>query len=270
MRSLVTCALALAGAGVLSVGLVSALPAAQATPMSRFVTEVQQYAAERDGSITVAVDDLRTGTVWRYRAGDAQRTASIVKLEILEDVLAQQTGPLDEQRAATARRMIEYSNNTAAQRLWKAIGGAGGLARFGRRVGLTATRPAAARGPGYAWGLTLTTPTDQLRLLQLLRQKNPVLGAGDRRFALRLMRHVTPKQRWGITAGTPSTAQVAVKDGWLALRDDTDWQINSIGWVVDRHHSYLIAVMTTGSPTKAYGIATVSRVSQICRRLLSA
>jgi hypothetical protein len=130
---------------------------------------------------------------------------------------------------------------------------------------LRATRPAAGTGPGYAWGLTLTTPADQLRILQMLVAPNPILTDRDRFFALRLLRHVAAGQRWGITAGTSGQAITAVKDGWLAVRSD-DWQINSLGYVRAPHHDYLIAVMDTASPTMTYGVDTVRQISRIVWR----
>jgi hypothetical protein len=114
--------------------------------------------------------------------------------------------------------------------------------------------------------LTLTTPADQLRLLELVAEHNGVLTNRDRKYVWSLMRHVAAGQRWGITAGAAPDAVVAVKDGWLALRGSTDWQINSIGYVRAPHHRYLISVMSTGSPTMSYGINTVEGVSRIVWR----
>ena len=55
---------------------------------------------------------------------------------------------------------------------------------------------------------------------------------------------------------------MALKNGWLPLNDaDTDWQINSVGWVSGDGRDYLIAMLSTGSPTEQYGIDTVSGLS---------
>ena len=57
---------------------------------------------------------------------------------------------------------------------------------------------------------------------------------------------------------------MAVKDGWLPLdAADTDWQINSIGWVSGSGRDYLMAVLTTGNPTEQYGIDTINELSAI-------
>lgn len=255
--------------------LVSALPASARPPQlsgsggeSRSLQHaLTRFLDHRTGRSTVGVTDLVTGQRILVRPHHPQLTASIVKVEILEALLARHHAPLREPRIRAARRMIEQSSNTDAQTLWEAIGRASGLRAFGRRAGLEATRPAAGSGPGYAWGLTLTTPADQLRILALLVTPNPILTYRDRAFVLRLMCHVEPDQAWGITAGTSGETSTAVKDGWLPLRNGTrDWQTNSIGYVHAPHHDYLIVVLDTGSPTMDYGISTVQQISRIVWR----
>lgn len=210
----------------------------------------------------MAVLDLRTGRRYGFHPHRQELTASIVKVEILEALL-HRPQPLTDEEQSDASAMIERSDNEAADRLWADAGGAAGLRRFGRRAGLTDTEPGGGDGPGYHWGLTLTTPSDQLRLLGLLVEPNKLLDRQDRWYLLRLMRHVATDQRWGTSAGT-GTARVALKNGWLPLRDETtDWQINSIGSVAGRHDGrYLIAVMTTGSPTMDYGVATTDGIAR--------
>jgi hypothetical protein len=41
------------------------------------------------------------------------------------------------------------------------------------------------------------------------------------------------------------------------------WQINTTGWVDGDGRNYLIAVLTDGNPTEAYGIDTVNAISAI-------
>jgi beta-lactamase class A len=225
------------------------------------------YLGQRAGQVTVGVTNLASNRRVLYRPHYPQRTASIVKVEILMALLARHHAPLAASRAAQARRMIENSNNVDAEALWNAVGAKRGLASFGRRVGLAHTKPGAASGPGYDWGLTLTTPADQLRLLALMVTHNHILNDRDRRFVRRLMTNVEPDQRWGITAGTSSQATVALKNGWLPLVNwSTDWQVNSIGYVHAPTRRYVLAVMTIGSPTMEYGIRTVERVSEIVWR----
>jgi hypothetical protein len=112
--------------------------------------------------------------------------------------------------------------------------------------------------------LTTTTPLDQLALLRELVLPSAYVGTADRDFALRLTENVAPSQRWGVSGGVPARATVALKNGWLPLNPaGTDWQVNSIGWVSGRGRDYLIAMLCTGNPTEAYGIATIDRLSAI-------
>ena len=81
------------------------------------------------------------------------------------------------------------------------------------------------------------------------------------------MQSVVPDERWGVSGGVPSNASVALKNGWLPLNSaDTDWQINSIGWVRGDGRDYLVALMSTGNPSEQYGIETLDSVSSLIWR----
>lgn len=227
------------------------------------------YMAGRAGVVLAAVYDLATGEAWTL--GDdreVQYEASIVKVDILETLLARQHGGLPAADRALARQMVEDSDNDAATSLWDADGASSGIRAFNAVVGLTSTTPSSCvQCPGFpwpGWGLSTTTPLDQIALLRELVSPGPVLSAADRIFALRLMENVTPAQRWGVSGGVPTRVTVALKNGWLPLNaDGTDWQINSIGWVSGLGRDYLIAVLSTGNPTEAYGIDTIDGLSAI-------
>ena len=68
----------------------------------------------------------------------------------------------------------------------------------------------------------------------------------------------------GVSAGVPSGATVALKNGWLPVhRDDRDWQVNSVGFVRGEGRSYDIAVLSRHNPSQRYGIATVEKISAL-------
>jgi Beta-lactamase enzyme family len=241
-------------------------PAAHADPFS---SAAAAYLAGRSGTVLAAVYDLRTGQTWRLGAGPAQPEASVVKLGILETMLARPRGaalsPADQ---ALARSMMEDSDNDAATSLWNEDGGAAGLTYFDDRAGLTQTIPSPCVAcAGFAWpgwGLSTTVPQDQLTLLRQLIAPGPqpLLSGAARSYALSLMEHVTASQRWGISGGVPGGVTVALKDGWLPLdAAATNWQVNSVGWVSGDGRDYLIAVLSTGNPTEQYGIDTISALS---------
>ena len=229
------------------------------------------YVGGRAGTVLAAIYDVRTGQSWRIGAGPAQAEASVVKLDILEALLARPGGiGLSPGDQSLTQSMIEDSDNDAATSLWDEAGGAPGIGAYNDRAGLTKTTPSACvTCTGFAWpgwGLTTTTPDDQLSLLKQLVTpgQRPLLSGPERSYALSLMENIAPGQRWGVSGGVPAGVTVALKNGWLPLDlARTNWQINSVGWVSGDGRDYLIAVLTTGNPTEQYGIDTINAVSSL-------
>jgi beta-lactamase class A len=229
------------------------------------------YLGARIGTVLAGVEDLDTDQTWTYGQGGPQDEASIVKLDVLEALLARDTAEgqaLSSQDRALSQTMIEDSDNTATTDLWEAVGSAPGMRAFNDQLGLNDTTPSTCvMCPGFpwpGWGLSTTTPEDQLQLLREVVEPNAVFTADDRSFALDLLENVTPDQRWGVSSGVSPNATVALKNGWLPLNDaDSDWQINSIGWVSGDGRNYLVAVLTTGNPSEAYGIDTIDQLSAL-------
>ena len=206
-----------------------------------------------------AVYDETTGQTWTLGARTPQDEASIIKVDILETLLAQHrtTGTaLSASDMALTEEMIEDSDNDAATALWNEVGGPQGIRTYNASIGLTDTTPSnCVSCVGFAWpgwGLSTTTAVDQIALLRELLQRSTHLTDVQQAFALGLMERVTPVQRWGVTTGVPLQATVALKNGWLPLTSEAnDWQINSIGWISGGGRNYLIAVLTYGRPDRA-------------------
>jgi beta-lactamase class A len=151
--------------------------------------------------------------------------------------------------------------------LWNQAGRAAGLGTYNASVGLRQTTPSTClvcAGFGYpGWGLTTTTPADQLLLLRQL-VNGTLLSAADRSYIVSLMQNVEPDQRWGVSAGVPPGVEVALKNAWVPLTPPTtDWQVNSEGWISGDGRNYLIAVLTTGNPDQQYGIDTINTLSAL-------
>jgi beta-lactamase class A len=246
-------------------------PAGAASPAPHpdpFTAAAAAYLGSRAGSVSAAVYDLSTRQLWTIGPGTPQAEASVVKLDILETLL-RQAGPggaLQGTDAELAQNMIEDSDNTAATDLWDAAGGAGGIRSFNAAAGLTSTTPSpcvlCTGFPWPGWGLTTTTPSDQIGLLRQIAEPGGLLTAAQRGYAAGLMENVTPSQRWGVSDGVPPQVTVALKNGWLPLNlAGTDWQVNSVGWVSGLGRDYLIAVLTTGNPDEEYGIDTIGALS---------
>jgi beta-lactamase class A len=247
-------------------------PPRHADPLA---TAAASYISTRAGAVLAAVHDVRTGQTWYLGHGPAQAEASVVKLDILETLLAQQgqstPAGLPASDQMLAQEMIEDSDNDAATTLWDAVGGAAGIRNFNASADLTATSPSpcvvCAGFPWPGWGLTTTIPVDQIALLRELVEPSRLLTSAERRYALSLMENVTPSQRWGVSGGVPARVTVALKSGWLPLNAaSTDWQVNSVGWVWGRGRDYLMAVLGTGNPDEQYGIDTVDHLAAIVWR----
>jgi beta-lactamase class A len=186
-----------------------------------------------------------------------------VKVDILETLLSQRSEGLTADDQSLAQQMIEDSDNDAATSLWDLVGGGTGVGAFNTRAGLTRTAPSSCvTCPGFpwpGWGLTTTTPQDQIVLLRRLVEPGGPLTASERQYALSLMENVTQDQQWGVGSGVPAGVTVALKDGWLPLDEANDnWQINSIGWVNGDGRDYLLAMLSTGNPSEQYGIDTLN------------
>jgi beta-lactamase class A len=228
-----------------------------------FGPRLRAWLAARSDQVGAAVEDLRTGKTFVYHPGLRFQTASIVKVDILETLLHQRqnSGGLTSSEYAIAQGMIEHSDNNDATNLWNAVGGAPGVAAYNRRAGLTQTTP------NVAWGLTTTTPLDQIRLLRQIVLHPSLLTKGAQLYELSLMSHVESDQRWGVSGGVPSSASIALKNGWLPVGGG--WQINSVGRIKGDDRDYLIAVMTSGDPGEGYGIGTIQGISAIVFRELA-
>jgi hypothetical protein len=221
---------------------------------------VASYLAGSTYDVTAAVYDEVTGTTSLYRPAVAETTASIMKVDILTTLLAQDQADgatLTPTEQALSEEMIEQSDNDDAQDLWDGEGGAPALDSFDADAGLTETDPDAA---GY-WGLSTTTAADQVQLMRVVAYPNDVLTPASRQYALGLMSHIEPGQAWGVSAGVSPNAAVALKNGWLPL-DGGGWQVNSVGYVDGDGRDYAIAVLTDGA-TETGGIDAIQGLSAL-------
>ncbi|MGD0706078.1 MAG: serine hydrolase [Trebonia sp.] len=187
-----------------------------------FGTAAASHLSTRTGTVLAAVYDVRTGQTWRLGQGRPQAEASVVKLDVLETLLAERGhGGLSAGDQSLASQMIEESDNTAATSLWYEVGGAARIRLFNAEAGLTQTTPSScvvcAGFPWPGWGLSTTTPADQIALLRKLITPGLLLTDAERDYALSLLENVTPSQRWGVSGGVPAQATVALKNGWLPL-----------------------------------------------------
>ncbi|MFF5258793.1 serine hydrolase [Actinomadura viridis] len=227
----------------------------------RLTRKVQAYLARRPGRTGVMITDLRTDESFGAGKGSLFVTASIVKVNILAGLLLNRQrlhrGLSDGERAL-ASRMIRHSDNRAAGALYAKLGLGRGLDRVNRVFALRRTH-----AHPTIWGGSTSSPADQVRLLRDLAVEDSPLNAANRRHVLRLMETVVPGQRWGVGAAALTGDRVAIKNGWVPLRNQGHgWAVNSIGRITGHGHDYLVAVCSQGHPTMADGVRTVEHVAR--------
>ena len=234
------------------------------THASSWNKAVSGWVGNRSGQTTAAAYDYVAGKWYFFNNGAHRFDASIAKADILETLLHRSRGALNSYQKSLATRMIEYSDNTAADALWIQINKGAGLTAYNQKAGLTHTVTDSLAGESMYWGLTRTEAVDQVQLLRRLAQPNSLLSDSSRSYQLYLMRHVTACQRWGVPYGVPSTASVAVKNGWLDVHDwYHNWEINTIGYVHGNGKRYLVAILSQHNPDMYYGVTTVDRVAAL-------
>ena len=190
-----------------------------------------------------------------YHATGRFHAASIVTADILAALLwqHQQAGTtMTSQQADLAAAMMGNGSSAAATSLWRAIGGAGGLASANRALKLLHTVP----GTGARWTLTRTTVADQLQLLTDLTSSWSPLAASARAYELGLMAVLPADQPWGASAAASGRTSYAVNGG--SVPDPQLWDVNSIGVVRHDGQVLLVAVLSSRSASEAGGVALAS------------
>jgi hypothetical protein len=211
------------------------------------------WAAARSGTVTFAV---RTeDRLWGRGLDRRFPSASVLKAMLLVTYLRQRDvrdRPLGAGDRALLSPMIRRSDNVAATRVRDIVGNRA-IARMARRAGMRrfAIHP--------IWGLSLISARDITRFFLNVER---MLPDRHRAYALRLLRTIVPSQRWGMARVVPDGWRLYFKGGWGAGTGAVDHQA---GLLMRGEHRVAIAVLTTGSPSHAYGKATLRGVS---RRLM--
>jgi hypothetical protein len=213
----------------------------------------------RTDSVTAAVYDVESGKTYLYRPGVRQVTASMVKIDILADLLyqaQQQHRSLTASESEIATSMIEESSDDSATSLWNEDGQLPGISAFDNLVGFKQTIMS------WSWGEIETTPLDELSLLKVITLPNSILTNASRAYEERLMQNVDVDQRFGLGSGPPATATIGIKDGWYP-EVTTGWQINSAGYVHDGTSFYLAVIMSADNSSELYGESTLNSIATL-------
>lgn len=194
-------------------------------------------------------------------AGGGMVTASLIKLNLLSTLLHQHQlsgRPLTQGQLRDARAMMARSDNAAADRIWRAVGGNAGLRRHNAMLGLRDT----VLDADGRWGLSTTSARDQVLLLQALTSTGSPLDAASRRYALALMGEVQSDQRWGVSAAGDPGSSPALKNGWLGVDSDGGrWVANSVGVLRIGGHQVLMVVLSQHQPDHSTAVARVRQAA---------
>ena len=206
----------------------------------------RRWARSRAGLVAFAVLDGR-GRLRGLRRTAGFRSASMVKAMLLVAVLRGARGrALSAGERALLGPMITVSDNDAARALFARVGPAG-MQRVARAVGMR-----------RFWVTTAlfeanVTAADQVRLF---RRIDLLVPRRHRRYARRLLSSIVGPQRWGIPrAAARHDAKTFFKGAWRP------GLVHQAALVQRGRRRIAIAVLTTGSPSTAYGEATIEGIA---------
>jgi Beta-lactamase enzyme family len=207
------------------------------------------YAATRAGHVRFAV---RTeDRLWASHGGQTVPSASVLKAMLLVAYLDQpavRNRALGKSDYRLIGPMIRRSDNAAATRVLGIVGAAGvyAVARHAhmRRFSLVTG----------IWGQSRIDAVDQARFLLHIDAR---VVPRHRATALHLLSTIVPEQRWGIGRVRVPGWHVYFKGGWGSGTGAVDHQVALLR-NGDRRVS--VAVLTTDSPSHAYGKETLRGV----------
>jgi len=246
----------LLGALAAAVALAAAGPGpAAAQPVPRWAPDVaaaRAFAAGRAGSVSFAV---RTpGRSFGHRTERTAAGASVVKAMLMVAYLNRpgvRSRALRPAERALLGAMIVRSGNDAATTVFVAVG-APGLDRVARAGGMRRWRA----GPGGFWGASTISAADQARFMLRIDRR---IAARHRAYAMGLLRSIVPSQRWGVGRVVPAGWTLHLKGGWGSGTGEVDHQVALLTRGEDR---VALAILTTDSPSMAYGNETLRGVAE--------
>jgi hypothetical protein len=212
----------------------------------RRIVRARRFARRREGVVAFSV--LETDGRPRGLLRTARfHSASVVKAMLMVAVLRRARGRhLSDTERARLRPMITVSDNDAASAVYNDVGSRG-LRRVAHVAGMRRFIDV-----GH-WAEARITAADQSRLFLTIDQLVP---RSHRRYARKLLSSIVSWQRWGIArAARRRHMRVFFKGGW---RTGIDHQVA----LVERGRQRLaLAVLTSGSPSAAYGQETIERIA---------
>lgn len=213
-------------------------------------------------NVSIAVYSPKTHQIYSSTNSPKHKfhTASTVKVSILAGLLVKQDGVLTSNQQTLAKKMIEQSNNDATTELFNNLGQKAGLQKTFTEFGMKNSTA------NNQWGLTTTTPTDQVKLLNNIFYSSKLLNSKEQSTIKELMANVEQDQVWGVSAGS---SNYALKNGWLSYGSD-GWIVNSIGYIKNSDGSnYTIAVYTDKNSSMLSGQQTIEQLARATKSIMN-
>ena len=213
-----------------------------------------RYASHRHGVIGFAVRTRSRS--WGWHSRQTFHSASVVKAMMLVAYLNRPSvrgRSLTTSDRALLDPMIRWSDNDAASAVLGIVG-TGALRLVAYRAAMRRFTPVA----GW-WGISQIDPVDQARFFLRIDR---LLPPRHRAYALRLLRTITPGQRWGIARVRPAGWRLYFKGGWGS---GAGWVDHQVALLTRGHQRVSIAILTSMDDSHAYGEETLRGIA---RRLL--
>ena len=234
--------------------------AAQPARIQQAVDDAAAYARSRGYVVGIGVVDVATGQA--YGGGRAEAyfpTESTIKVMLATHLLAhdQMSGSTE----ATARRMLQASDDAAAGSLYWDAGGDGVLTWAANHYGIPALGTGPKIGPGW-WGSFTASPVGFARFLAEAKD-DPDVGP----WLVRTMAGARPTavdgtaQLFGLDAADPTSA---AKTGWGHSLPGGGWTgTPTVGWA--RSGRYAVAIFTGRFERTSYapGMAVTTAAARI-------
>jgi Beta-lactamase enzyme family len=238
-------------AGAACLLLLLALPATGTAATGHWhpdVAAAKRYAQKRAGEVAFATIDQR-GRFRGYRVRNTAPAASVFKVMLLVALLRKRDEhPLRRSDRRLLAPMIRWSDSVTATTVRNTVGP--------RRIRRLA-RVAGMRDFRYhsVWGLSQTSPRDQVRFMYRLQS---YISGRHCPYARYLLSHVVRSQRWGIGRVIPRGYKLFLKGGWGSGSGRVDHQVA----LLKRGRKRIaLAIFTEFNPSHAYGKRTLRGVS---------
>ena len=224
----------------------SQAPTAPALATAAGIAAAQRFARTRAGTVGFAVLEeggRPRGLNRTVRFPSASVSKAMLMVAALRRAAARRLSPRDD---ALLRAMVTASDNDAADRVYRSLGGAA-VTAVARAAG---SRRFAEMGH---WSNEQLTPADQARLFLRIDELVP---PPHRAYARLLLSSIVGPQRWGIAPVAHRRGlQIFFKGGWRR------GVVHQVALLEAHGRRLALAILTSGQPSHDYGRATLRGIA---------